>query len=128
MNGSKSLEKIKGLNTINVNSMIDSELERRFIEAFRQMNTEARQVTINQEFVQGTEGYILKVNDSTWEITPQYHLSNEFGVTIDSKPDFIIWPLNHYSTVMKYKFSIMTGIAFPIIFIQILGDHVSSLN
>ena len=93
VNGSKSLEKIKGLNTINVNSMFDSELERRFIEAFRQMNTEARQVTINQEFVQGTEGYILKVNDSTWEITPQYHLSNEFGVAIDSKPDFIIWPL-----------------------------------
>ena len=93
VNGSKSLEKIKGLNTINVNSMFDSELERRFIEAFRQMNTETRQVTINQEFVQGTEGYILKVNDSTWEITPQYHLSNEFGVAIDSKPDFIIWPL-----------------------------------
>lgn len=93
VNGAKTLEKIKGLNTISVNSMFDSELERRFIEAFKQMNSESRQVTINQEFVQGTEGYILKVNGNTWEITPQYHLSNEFGVAIDSKPDFIIWPL-----------------------------------
>ncbi len=93
VNGASSLEKIKGLNAISVNSMFDSELERRFIEAFRQMNTENRKVTINQEFVQGTEGYVLKVNDSIWEITPQYHLSKDFGVAIDSKPDFIIWPL-----------------------------------
>ncbi len=93
VNGSKSLEKIKGLNAISVNSMFDSELERRFIEAFRQMNTENRQVTINQEFVQGTEGYILKINDNVWEITPQYYLTKDAGVAIDSKPDFIIWPL-----------------------------------
>ncbi len=93
VNGAKTLEKIKGLNTISVNSMFDSELERRFIEAFKQLNTEGRKVTINQEFVQGTEGYILKVNDNTWEITPQYYLSTDAGVSIDSKPDFIIWPL-----------------------------------
>lgn len=93
INGAKSLEKVKGLRAIDVNSMFDSELERRFIEAFRQMNTESRQVTIKQEIVQGTEGYILKVNNNLWEITPQFHLSNEYGVAVDSKPDFIIWPL-----------------------------------
>lgn len=90
LSGKDNLTKIEKLGNIPVNSLFDSELERRFVEAIAQMGNENRSVEISKSLVNGKEGYILKVNDSSWEIEPQVMLGPTEGVQIKCKPDFII--------------------------------------
>lgn len=90
LSGKDNLTKIEKLGNIPVNSLFDSELERRFVEAIAQMGNENRKVEISKALVNGKEGYILKVNDSSWEIEPQVTLGPTQGVSVQCKPDFII--------------------------------------
>lgn len=90
LSGKDNLTKIEKLGNIPVNSLFDSELERRFVEAIAQMGNENRKVEISKSLVNDKEGYILKVNDSSWEIEPQVTLGPTQGVSVQSKPDFII--------------------------------------
>lgn len=90
LNGKDNLTKIEKLGNIPVNSLFDSELERRFVEAIAQMGNENRKVEISKSLVNDKEGYILKVNDSSWEIEPQVTLGPTQGVSVQCRPDFII--------------------------------------
>jgi len=90
LSGKDNLTQIGKIGSIPVNSLFDSELERRFIGAIDRMGNENRKVKISQSLVDGKEGYILKVNDSSWEIEPQVMLGPMHGVSIQCKPDFII--------------------------------------
>ena len=87
------MNKIEKLGNIPVNSLFDSELERRFIEAIALMGNENRKVEISKSLVNDKEGYILKVNGSVWEIEPQVLLDAAQGVCVPCKPDFIIRPI-----------------------------------
>ena len=93
LSGKDNLTKIEKLAIIPVNSLFDSELERRFVEAVAQMGNENRKVEISKSLVNDKEGYVLKVNDSSWEIEPQVTLGPTQGVSIQCKPDFIIRPI-----------------------------------
>ena len=93
LSGKDNLTKIDKLGSVPVNSLFDSELERRFVEAIAQMGNDKRKVDITKSLVNDKEGYILKVNDATWEIEPQVLLDASEGVTVTCKPDFIIRPI-----------------------------------
>lgn len=93
LSGKQNLARIKKLGNIPVNTLFDSELERRFIEALAQMRNENRKVEISKALVNGKEGYFLKVNDSSWEIEPQVVLDTLQGVSVVCKPDFVIRPI-----------------------------------
>ena len=93
LSGKDKLTKIEKLGNIPVNSLFDSELERRFVEAIAQMGNETRKVEISKSLVNDREGYILKVNHSTWEIEPQVLLDSSKGMSVTCKPDFIIRPM-----------------------------------
>lgn len=93
LSGKDNLTKIEKLASIPVNSLFDSELERRFVEAIVQMGNENRKVDISKSLISGKEGYILKINDKTWEIEPQVLLDATQGVKVTCKPDFIISPV-----------------------------------
>lgn len=95
LSGKDNLHKIDKLANIPVNSLFDSELERRFIEALSRMGNENRKVEITKSLINGKEGYVLKLNDSTWEIEPQVLLDVAQGVSITCKPDFVIRQLGH---------------------------------
>lgn len=95
LSGKDNLTKIEKLGSIPVNTLFDSELERRFVEALAQMGNESRRVEISKSLVNDKEGYVLKVNDSTWEIEPQVLLEASQGVTVTCKPDFVIRPLGN---------------------------------
>ena len=96
LSGKDNLTQIEKLGSIPVNSLFDSELERRFIEAIAQMGSENRKVEISKSLINDKEGYILKVNGTSWEIEPQVSLGPTQGVSVRCKPDFIIRPLGHY--------------------------------
>ena len=93
LSGKDNLTKIEKLGNIPVNSLFDSELERRFVEAIAQMGNENRNVEISKSLINDKEGYVLKVNQSTWEIEPQVMLGPTEGVTVQCKPDFMIRPI-----------------------------------
>ena len=88
------VEKIDKLGDIGVDKLFDSELERRFIEAFSQCSSDARKIEVNKDVVNDKPGYILKIGSVTWEIEPQVYLSGAEGICVDSKPDFIIRPIS----------------------------------
>ena len=93
LSGKENLTKIEKLASVPVNSLFDSELERRFVEALAQMGNENRKVDISKSIISGKEGYILKINDQAWEIEPQVLLDEAQGVKVTCKPDFLISPV-----------------------------------
>ncbi len=93
LSGRKNLEKIQKIGIINPNRLFDSELERRFIAAFEQCSGSQHVISTTPSIVNGKEGYIIKINDVTWEIELQVDLDAEQGVAIKCRPDFVIWPI-----------------------------------
>ncbi len=90
LKGKDHVARIEKLKDIQVNSLLESELESRFISALGQMGNEERKVHIERALVHNREGYILKINDSTWEIEPQVELDQTDNVRVQCRPDFII--------------------------------------
>ena len=75
------------------NSLFDSELERRFIEALRRRPTDGTtRFDVLEEIVRGKPGYVLKAGENLWRIEPQVELGPDKGVVIACKPDFVFWP------------------------------------
>lgn len=94
LSGKHNIECIAKLGNVPVNSLFDSELERRFIEAISSMGNDTRTINITNALVNNKFGYVLKINDSTWEIEPQCLLDNGDGVAVSCKPDFVFWPIS----------------------------------
>lgn len=94
LSGKDNIEKIERLGNVSVNPLFDSELERRFIEALNYLGNAERKITVSKALINNKEGYILKVNDYTWEIEPQVLLDSEQGVPVKCKPDFVLWPIS----------------------------------
>lgn len=100
ISGKDHIKEIKNLSTVNVNSLFDSELERKFIEAFSRMGSANRAVEIHKQLVNNKEGYILQVGDNLWEIEPQVWMNDVGGGIERTKADFILRPKR---TVQKQK-------------------------
>ena len=93
LSGKENIEEIEKLGNVPVNSLFESELERRFIEALSQTGGQNRSVSITKELVKGKEGYLLKIDDNIWEIEPQVVMDDEKGIYIKSRADFVLWPI-----------------------------------
>ena len=89
------LKPIKSINDIPVNSLFDSELERKFIEALSQGSIAERKILVSQQIVKGKPGYRLEIGNRIWEIEPQVCLGINEGVKINCKPDFVLWPIRN---------------------------------
>ena len=72
-----------------INPLLESELERRFIESLRQ----ADGFQVNPEVVNGRPGLLLRIGPAAWKIIPQVELGPEQGIPLSSRPDFVLKPL-----------------------------------
>ena len=82
------------------NSLFDSELERRFIEALRRKPADgSARFEVREEIVRGKPGYALQVGERLWTVEPQVGLGPDRGVVIPCKPDFVLWPQNIEGTL-----------------------------
>jgi len=72
-----------------INPLLESELERRFIESLRQTDG----FHLNPEVVDGRPGYLLKIGNAAWKVIPQVELGPKQGIALASRPDFILKPL-----------------------------------
>ena len=93
LTGKNNRQKIKNLSLIDTNSLFDSELERRFIEALDRLGSAERQVEVTKKLVNEKEGYSLRIGDSVWDIEPQVELGKSNDVSVKCKPDFIFYPV-----------------------------------
>lgn len=95
------LKEIKSINDIPVNTLFDSELERKFIEALSRSSSGDRKIEITQQMVKGKPGYLFKIGERVWEIEPQVNLGKNEGVGISCKPDFVLWPVRNTEELIK---------------------------
>ncbi|MDR0380715.1 MAG: DUF1998 domain-containing protein [Oscillospiraceae bacterium] len=93
LSGKENLVEIPKLGAVPVNGLFESELERRFIEALSQMGNQSRTLIIDKGLVHNKEGYLLKIGDAIWEIEPQVKLDAASGVVVETRADFVLWPI-----------------------------------
>lgn len=93
LKGKNNIKEIAKISNIAVNSLIETELEAKFIEVFKRLSTPERPIEIQSAMVKNKDGYRLQIADKIWEIEPQVILDKENGVSVKTKPDFILWPV-----------------------------------
>jgi DEAD/DEAH box helicase domain-containing protein len=76
-----------------VDDLLESELERLFIDALSRTGDESRKVALSNQLVRDKAGFRLKIRDAVWEIEPQVTLGREDGVSVQTKADFVLWPI-----------------------------------
>ena len=90
--GRDTLEAVSGLSEVSVKGLVDSALEKKFLEVLRRAGTETRPSNLTDAFVKNKPGWRWQIGDRTWMIEPQRgHGPNDgFGVGISI--DFVFHP------------------------------------
>lgn len=84
------LEKTDSLKKISINSLIDSELEARFIQHLRNYNKDGVKTELRPSLVNNKPGYFLKVNDKSYYVELQVPMRTSDGVSVFSRADFVL--------------------------------------
>ena len=94
VNALEQLERVKTISEIYINPEFDSVLESRFIESLKRMSgvNGLPPVKLLQDIVNGKSGFMLELSGQRYRIEPQRNLDVSDGVSVASKPDFLIWP------------------------------------
>ena len=92
LNYKDHLKQTESLKNVRMNSLFDSELEARFIEALRRVRVDDVPAKLKKEVVNGKPGYFYRLGDYAYYIEPQASLGHADGVAIASKADFLIRP------------------------------------
>ena len=92
LSGRNSLERIQNIRQISVNTLLDSLLEAKFLEALSMAQVNGKRVEMNKAVVGGKEGYSLTIGENLWRLELQVPLTSDQGVKIPSKPDFVFRP------------------------------------
>jgi DEAD/DEAH box helicase domain-containing protein len=93
LSGKDNIQEIPMLANIPVNSLFESELERRFIEALDRLHTDVGPLNPVKTLVNGKEGYRFKIGETVWEVEPQVVLDSTMGGSVTSRADFGLWPV-----------------------------------
>lgn len=96
-----TLESVDKLDEIDLNTLLESELEQRFLHALAGAGPG---VTLTPAVVNGKPGSFLSLTgadgtaqaqgaSSAWKLEPQRKLGPADGVAVNCKPDFVLWPV-----------------------------------
>lgn len=88
------LEVVDQLNPTDLNSLYESELEKRFVEALASWGLD---VCVTHAFVHGKPGSHITAKGSdgklySWLLEPQVELGPTDGVALKTRADFVLWP------------------------------------
>lgn len=73
------------------NQLFDSTLEKRFVEALRREHG-GKRYSLTEVLFKGKPGYQLQAEGRRWRLELQVNLSDNDGVVVPCKPDFVFWP------------------------------------
>ncbi len=82
----------QSLKDVQINSLFDSELEAKFIEALRRVRVDDIPARLTKAVVNGKPGYFYKIGRHTYTIEPQVQLGAADGINVPSKADFLFRP------------------------------------
>jgi DEAD/DEAH box helicase domain-containing protein len=105
------LVKTNNTRDISMNTLIESELEAKFLGSLRNASSKALPIQLKNDLVNGKPGYFLKVGDRAYYIEPQVELGELDGVSIQSRADFMIKPAR-FSDAMKPIAVFLDGFAY----------------
>ena len=83
------LERVDRVSDIDIHPLIQSELEKSFLESMRAVPGAQLQAKI----VRGKPGYLWRCGDSAWEVALQVDLPAGPGLEVSSIPDFVFYPV-----------------------------------
>lgn len=84
------LVKTDSIRNIPLNTLIESELEARFIGALKLCRSENLSILLKSDLVNGKPGYFLKIGERAYYIEPQVKIGKQDGVSVPSRADFVI--------------------------------------
>ncbi|WP_043341662.1 DEAD/DEAH box helicase [Belnapia moabensis] len=89
-----SLVRVDTISDIYINPNFDSVLEARFVQSLKKLGGVGGlpPVKLVQDIVNGKAGYVLEVGGQRYRIEPQVEVGGQDGVSVPSKPDFVLWP------------------------------------
>lgn len=90
----EQLIRIDGLDKVDLNALVESELEQRFIDLLPTLDPDLHLVP---ELVEGKPGWRLTLRTgqdalTSWRIEPQRNLGPGDDVLMPTRPDFMLWP------------------------------------
>ncbi|MCY4014381.1 MAG: DEAD/DEAH box helicase [Gammaproteobacteria bacterium] len=88
----EALREVQGLRSVKVNPFLESELEARFVEALRRIELDGKAVRVREDIVGGKPGFVLTTADLTYYMEVQPEFGESAGVSVASRPDFVIRP------------------------------------
>lgn len=90
----------QGLSGVPLNSLFDSVLEQRFIEALRRYCYQEQPTIVRKEIVRGKEGYFVKIGEMSYTVELQVTLGPEQGVSRTSRADFVFYPTKNTANLL----------------------------
>ena len=103
-------KKTDTISNIAINSLLESELEGRFIEALRRAKYKDQPLQLKPHIVNGKPGWRLALGEHIWLIEPQVELGASHNVAIPARADFIFYPEKSGSSLPVAVFT--DGFAF----------------
>lgn len=90
------LERVASVADIFVNPQFGSELEKRFLESLRRLSgvDGLPTIRVTQEVVAGKPGWLLEAGNERYWVVPQVDLGVDAGVSVASRPDFVLSAVN----------------------------------
>jgi len=85
------LKPVSNLSQQTDNSLLESTLEKRFLEALRREHHGVT-FTLKDKLVGGKHGYLVHAGSRRWRLELQVTLGERDGVVVPCKPDFVFWP------------------------------------
>ena len=86
------LEEVANLSDVSIKGLVDSALERKFIEALRRAGTDTRISKLEYAFVKGKPGWRWQIGDRTWMVEPQRNHAPNDGFGVGISIDFVFHP------------------------------------
>lgn len=80
------------LDRIGLNSLLESELEERFVEALRRAVDRRPDAAISRQVVNGKPGWHLRIGHASYLVEPQVPLGAAENVSVPARADFVIHP------------------------------------
>lgn len=85
------LKPVSNLSQQTDNSLLESTLEKRFLEALRREHAGVT-FTLKDKLIGGKHGYLVQAGSRRWRLELQVTLGERDGVVVPCKPDFVFWP------------------------------------
>lgn len=120
----EKLVSIKSVSDIDIDGVVESELERLFIETLKGL---AKEFVVTKEFYHNRSAWFIasKLNPaSSWHLVPQVELGASEGVYLDTRPDFVLYPASILAGVKPLAIY-LDGFAFHK---KIVFDDVAKRN